>query len=203
MIRFSCKGCGKTFLVPDEMLGKRGKCKSCGARILVAPDEAQSPAAPPKLPMRIRRLSADAEAMQRAFTAFPLIRIRSTKAAPPDSYELEYFVTGLEQAPGKEPVERHHHVAEIQLTSDYPRMSPICKMLTPIFHPNIDASTICIGDHWAAGERLVDLAVRIAEMISYQAYNIKSPLNAEAAMWADLHRDKLPVDARNLHPQED
>jgi len=37
-------------------------------------------------------------------------------------------------------------------------------------------------------------------MLAYQAYNIKSPLNAEAAMWADLHQSELPTDARNLHP---
>jgi hypothetical protein len=60
-------------------------------------------------------------------------------------------------------------------------------MLTPCFHPNIEPATICVGDHWTAGERLVDLVVRIGEMITYQAYNIKSPLDGEAAMWADLH----------------
>jgi len=75
-------------------------------------------------------------------------------------------------------------------------------MLTPIFHPNIDPSTICVGDHWAAGERLADLVVRIGELIAYQAYNIKSPLDAEAAMWADLHAKELPTDSRNLHPAE-
>ena len=37
-------------------------------------------------------------------------------------------------------------------------------------------------------------------MLAYQAYNIKSPLDGEAAMWADLHADKLPTDNRNLHP---
>ena len=65
-------------------------------------------------------------------------------------------------------------------------------MLTPVFHPNIDPATICVGDHWTAGERLVDLAVRIGEMIAYQAYNIQSPLDAEAAMWADLNQQASP-----------
>ena len=75
-------------------------------------------------------------------------------------------------------------------------------MLTPIFHPNIEPATICVGDHWTAGERLVDLVVRIGEMIAYQAYNVKSPLDGEAAMWADLHVRDLPVDDRNLRPPE-
>ena len=75
-------------------------------------------------------------------------------------------------------------------------------MLTPVFHPNIDETTICVGDHWTAGARLVDLVIQIGEMLAYQAYNIKSPLNGEAAMWADLNPDKLPIDSQNLHPGE-
>ena len=75
-------------------------------------------------------------------------------------------------------------------------------MLTPIFHPNIEPAAICVGDHWTASERLVDLIVRIGEMISFQTYNIKSPLDGEAAMWADLHHDRLPIDHRNLQPAE-
>jgi len=75
-------------------------------------------------------------------------------------------------------------------------------MLTPIFHPNIEPSIICIGDHWAAGERLVSLIIRIAEMIAYQAYNVKSPLDGEAAMWAHLNEKQLPIDKRDMNPPE-
>jgi ubiquitin-protein ligase len=91
---------------------------------------------------------------------------------------------------------------EVQLTRDYPRQSPKCKMLTPIFHPNIEPAVICVGDHWTAGERLVELVIRIGEMIAYQAYNIKSPLDGEAAMWADLNQKKLPIDVRCLRPPD-
>jgi ubiquitin-protein ligase len=91
---------------------------------------------------------------------------------------------------------------EIKWTGDYPRTKPMCRMLTPIFHPNIDTATICVGDHWTAGERLADLVIRIGEMLAYQAYNIQSPLDAEAAMWADLNKAALPLDTRNLHPPE-
>ncbi len=141
--------------------------------------------------------------MRDAFANFPLIKVRSMTGEPPDEYEIEYFVRGLERlADLKDPVERSYHTVQIKLTSDYPRMSPQCKMMTPIFHPNIEPATICVGDHWTAGERLVDLVVRIGEMIAYQAYNIKSPLDGEAAMWADLHVKELPVDERNLRPPE-
>ena len=76
------------------------------------------------------------------------------------------------------------------------------RMLTPIFHPNFDPVVICVGDHWTAGERLVDLIVRIGEMIAFQAYNIKSPLDGEAAMWLNQNSWSLPTDKRNLRPPE-
>jgi ubiquitin-protein ligase len=71
-----------------------------------------------------------------------------------------------------------------------------------IFHPNFDPTIICVGDHWTAAEKLSDLIIRIGEMIAYQAYNIKSPLDGEAAMWADLNQSKFPVDKRSLIPPE-
>jgi hypothetical protein len=66
-------------------------------------------------------------------------------------------------------------------------------MLTPVFHPNIAPHAICIGDHWTAGESLAALVVRIAEMLSFQSYNVKSPLNGQAARWADEHATELPL----------
>lgn len=153
--------------------------------------------------MRTRRLIADAEQMRRIFTDHESIRLNACTGEPPEVYTIEYRVRGMEKARGAAPSPRDQHRVEIQLTSQYPRQGPRCKMLSPVFHPNIDsAGIICIGDHWTAGERLVDLVVRIGEMLTYQAYNIKSPLNGEAAMWADLNPNLLPTDNRNLHPAE-
>jgi len=154
----------------------------------------------PLLPMRTRRLISDAQLIEQALQSFPLIKIRSTQGSPPETYQIEYNIKGLVRGKGGKLEMRDSHIVEIQLTSDYPRSAPKCKMNTPIFHPNIDPAHICVGDYWTAGERLIDLIVRIGEMISFQAYNIKSPLDAEAAMWADLNREKLPVDGRDVRP---
>ncbi|MDB5292794.1 MAG: hypothetical protein JWL69_4035 [Phycisphaerales bacterium] len=143
---------------------------------------------------------ADADQMASAFTDFPPIRIKSIVGDPPEVYQIEYRVAGLQRSRRKKPKAQNSHLVEIRLTSDYPRLAPQCRMLTPVFHPNIDETTICVGDHWTAGERLVDLVVRIGEMLAYQAYNIKSPLDGEAAMWADLNSDKLPTDPQTLRP---
>jgi ubiquitin-protein ligase len=161
-----------------------------------------SPAAPIRIPMRTRRLRADAESMQIAFHSSPFIKVEALEGDPPEAYRVLYHIDSLEPGPDGKPVPRHEHEVEIQLTSEYPRLSPKCKIRTPIFHPNFDPTTICVGDHWTAGERLVDLVVRIGEMIAFQAYNIQSPLDAEAAMWTDLNRGLLPTDARDLRPAD-
>src|SRR6478735_3059137 len=232
MIRFNCHQCGRLFTVRDQDAGRRANCKTCGADVTVpaateavelhtgvpmaahASAEAAMSGAdtaatatvaepPRRIPMRIRRLLSDAEQMRSAFKDFPAIKVVSMEGEPPELYRIEYNVKSLDR--GKkpnQPVPRDNHLVEIQLTSEYPRQSPKCRMLTPIFHPNIDPATICVGDHWAAGERLVDLAVRIGEMLAFQAYNIKSPLDAEAAMWADLHAGELPTDTRDMRPAD-
>jgi ubiquitin-protein ligase len=153
--------------------------------------------------MRTRRLIADAQHMADAFRQSPLIRLLATEGDPPEVYRIEYHIKSL--GPSKDPerpAPRDTHQVEVRLTADYPRVSPRCKMLTPVYHPNIDPSHICVGDHWTAGERLVDLVIRIGEMLAYQAYNIRSPLDAHAAMYADLHPEKLPTDSRTIRPPE-
>ncbi len=215
-----CKGCGKSLLVPRATSAGAGTVQR-----LRQPAEASAPATPtttrksnvdspvaapsqpvpakqkkPKLPPRTRRLVADAETVRSAFKSFPLIRIHQAVGNPPELYRIIYNVRGLARGQDGKPIYREGHVVEIQLTRDYPRQSPKCRMLTPIFHPNIEPAMICVGDHWTAAERLVDLVIRIGELISYQAYNIKSPLDGEAAMWADTNAKHLPVDPRDLRP---
>jgi ubiquitin-protein ligase len=172
------------------------------AAVAPIPDPPVAENPPPKLPVRTRRLMADSEQMYRRFASSQMIRLVSATGDPPEFYRVQYNVRSIERLEKKNPVFREEHIAEIQLVREYPRLSPKCRLITPIFHPNIDEVTICVGDHWAAGERLTDLVIRIGEMLAYQAYNIKSPLNGEAAMWADLNAEQLPTDARSLHEGE-
>ncbi|HEX8325574.1 MAG TPA: ubiquitin-conjugating enzyme E2 [Tepidisphaeraceae bacterium] len=202
MISFACDHCQKAFTVPDSYAGRRARCKGCGqdVRVPTVSDVVQPPVAPLRPSLRIRRLIADAELMRRTFANTPRVRIESTEGSPPEVYRIAFNVVGLDRDAKGKPIKRPEHVAEIRLGADYPRLPPVCKMLTTVFHPNIDPASVCIGDHWTAGERLVDLVVRLAEMLAYQAYNIRSPLDGEAAMWADLNPDKLPTDPRPMQP---
>jgi ubiquitin-protein ligase len=149
--------------------------------------------------VRQRRLQADYEKMSAAFGARSRIRILKTLGQPPEKYQLEFLVTGLQQDLATRQLKSHStFIAEIALTGGYPRLAPQCRMLTPVFHPNIAPHAICIGDHWAAGESLASLAVRIAEMIAYQSYNLKSPLNGEAARWVEQNKGTLPLDSADF-----
>ncbi|MGC2697038.1 MAG: ubiquitin-conjugating enzyme E2 [Candidatus Angelobacter sp.] len=149
---------------------------------------------------RIRRLKLDHDSLTWRFACWPLIRIVGTAGLPPELYRFQYLIRGLYVAANGAILERNDHLLEVNLSLGYPRRAPQCRMLTPVFHPNFDDSSVCIGDFWAASEGLDDLIIRIGRMISYQEYNTKSPLNGLAAKWAAQNSQLLPVDPRPIAP---
>jgi ubiquitin-protein ligase len=147
---------------------------------------------------RIRRLQSDHQQVAQAFAHHPTISLLAVEGTPPEKYTFEFRVAGLVPQGEEGFLRSDTHRAEIFLSLDYPRRPPFCRMITPVFHPNIDPQKICIGDHWNAGQSLAQLIIRIAEMITYQSYNTKSPLNAHAAAWADAHTEQLPLERGDL-----
>src|SRR5205814_5380413 len=131
----------------------------------------------------------------------PRVQLIQTEGDPPERYQLEYRINSLRQT-DDDLIEVKSHLVEIALPRNYPRTPPQCRMLTPVFHPNIAPHAICIGDHWSPGEPLASIVARIGELIAYQSYNTKSPLNGEAARWADQNLDRLPLDPVSLLPDE-
>jgi ubiquitin-protein ligase len=149
---------------------------------------------------RIRRLKLDHDALRARFADWPSIQITGTAGMPPEVYRITYNLKGLYVDPAGQIHERTSHLMEVNLSLDYPRRAPQCRMLTPVFHPNFDEASVCIGDFWAASEGLDDLIIRIGRMIAYQEYNTRSPLNGLAARWAAEHPQLLPVDPRPVAP---
>jgi ubiquitin-protein ligase len=147
---------------------------------------------------RIRRLQSDYERVVATLARQPHIRLLGTEGNPPEKYTLEFSLPGLVPQGNDACVPGSTHRAEIFLPLDYPRRPPFCRMITPVFHPNIDPQKICIGDHWSAGQSLAQMIVHIAEMICYQSYNVKSPLNAQAAAWAEQNAAQLPLHKADL-----
>src|SRR5580658_981886 len=147
---------------------------------------------------RLRLMKADYEPVCLVFTNNTYIRFVGTEGTPPEKYTFAIQVEGLmpEGDDSFRPSAVHH--AQVFLPIDYPRRPPFCRMITPVFHPNIDPQKICIGDHWSAGQSLAQMIVHIAAMICYQSYNLKSPLNANAAAWAEQNAAQLPLHKADL-----
>jgi ubiquitin-protein ligase len=147
---------------------------------------------------RLRRLQADHEHIVRVLAGHRHIQLIKTEGVPPEKYTFAFNVQGLAPAGADSGTPISQHQAEVFLPLDYPRRPPFCRMITPVFHPNIDPQKICIGDHWSAGQSLAQMVVHIGEMICYQRYNLKSPLNAKAAVWADQNISRLPLQSGDL-----
>jgi ubiquitin-protein ligase len=151
--------------------------------------------------VRLRRLQADYEKLRDYVSRHPRLQLIQAEGTPPERYQLEYRIRSLRQTDDDLAMVKSHMV-EIALPLSYPRMAPQCRMLTPIFHPNIAPHAICIGDHWSPGEPLWSIVARIGEMIAYQSYNTRSPLNGEAARWVDQHVGELPLDPVSMMPDD-
>jgi ubiquitin-protein ligase len=151
--------------------------------------------------VRLRRLAADFSQLEDYARRHPRLRLIQSDGDPPERYQIEYRVRSLRQVDG-ELLNIKSHIVEIVLPRGYPRVPPQCRMLTPVFHPNIAPHAICVGDHWSAGESLKSIVVRIGEILAYQTYNVKSPLNGEAARWVEEHEDELPLDNVSLLVEE-
>lgn len=142
---------------------------------------------------RMMRLNADYEKIRTEFLGHRYVTVEPMGSLPPERYRITYRVPGLRwDSFGNRPIVVNEHIAEIYLHADYPRQTPKATLKTPIWHPNF-GTYICIGDHWAAGETLVDIIVQIGDMIQYKSYNPKSPLNANAAIWSMQNQHLFPV----------
>ncbi len=151
--------------------------------------------------VRLRRLAADYSQLEDYARRHPRLRLIQSDGDPPERYQIEYRIRSLRQVDG-ELLNIKSHIVEIVLPRGYPRVPPQCRMLTPVFHPNIAPHAICVGDHWSAGESLKSIVVRIGEILAYQSYNVKSPLNGEAARWVEQHEEELPLDTVSLLVEE-
>ncbi len=143
--------------------------------------------------IRMRRLASDYEQVMKDFANHKNIVVTPIGDIPPEKYHITYNVPGLYLQPDGTIQILHKHEVEIILHADYPRYKPICKILTPIWHPNFRDGQICIGDIWGAGESLSDIIVNIGDMIQYRSWNSSSPLSADAAAWAMENRHLFPL----------
>ena len=154
---------------------------------------------------RLRRLMADADSIRTEFAGHPHISVTPIGPEPAESYRVYFNVRGVTLDTRGQPIVADNHVAVIQLTATYPRDKPLAVAETVVFHPNFAGQIggeICIGDFWTPTRSLTDIVVAIGEMLQYQRYNTKSPLNAVAARWATENEAIFPLGNIGLFQSE-
>jgi len=141
---------------------------------------------------RLRRLESDYRELRTRFDGDPNLTITPVGAAPPERYQVIYRVPSLRLDERNEVVRSTETVVMITLPSGYPRDKPHAVSMDPVFHPNF-GNYVCIADFWSPGQSLGDIVVNIGDMLQFRKYNIRSPLNAIAAEWANSNSASLPI----------
>lgn len=144
---------------------------------------------------RDRRLAEDYKELRAIFDADSHVEIVALGRVPSDRYRIVYKVPSLRLNSAGKPIQVDATVIELQLPTGYPKLPPVAKTIAGdvVFHPNFNSSKICLMDHWAPATQLTDLVREIGEMLQWQKYNIRSPLNADAAEWSQSHQSELPL----------
>jgi ubiquitin-protein ligase len=156
-----------------------------------------------RLSPRERRLHSDYRAIQELRDESSIISFES-QGVPPDHYRVVFLGRGVARNNQNEVIYADRHEIIIRLTSGYPRSMPELTWQTPVFHPNISAGGIvCLGGygtHWVPSLRLDELCNMLWDMIRYKNFDVESPYNRDAAMWARAvaGQQPFPMDRRPL-----
>lgn len=150
--------------------------------------------------VRDKRLEADYKSLRNTFAGEDLVEIRAIGTAPFEKYMIVYKLPSLRLNASGQPMRVDATVVELSLPTEYPKLPPVARTVAGdvVFHPNFNASKICLADHWSPSFQLVDIVREIGELLTWQKYNIKSPLNAVAAEWSQAHLNELPLAHVNL-----
>ncbi|OJW26877.1 MAG: hypothetical protein BGO49_21380 [Planctomycetales bacterium 71-10] len=135
---------------------------------------------------RLRRLRNDLAALERLKAESSVFDFRA-QGDPPQVYRIRFSGKGLHRDGGKvRPLATHE--VEIKLGSSYPRSMPEIRWLSPIYHPNIsEIGMVCLGGygtHWVPSVQLDELCLMLWDMARYHNFDVRSPYNRDAALWA-------------------
>jgi ubiquitin-protein ligase len=150
---------------------------------------------------RLRRLRNDLAALERLREDSSVFSF-TTHGNPPHHYQVTLRGRGLWRERGQVRPSEIHRV-EIKLGASYPRTMPEIRWITPIYHPNIsEIGMVCLGGYgtnWVPSVQLDELCTMLWDMARYHNYDIRSPYNRDAALWAaNQTAIAFPTDSRPL-----
>jgi ubiquitin-protein ligase len=154
----------------------------------------------------MRRLRSDLTKIELLVSQSSILRFRA-EGYPPTRYLFEFHGRSLTREKGKVTY-RDYHEVEIKLGVSYPRTMPEVRWLTPIYHPNIsEIGLVCLGGygtHWVPSLHLDELCVMLWDMARFHNYDIRSPYNRDAALWASHQTSyAFPIDPRSLRDRRE
>ena len=150
---------------------------------------------------RMRRLRNDLAALERLKAESTVFDFKA-QGDPPHVYRIRFQGKGLHREGGRVRPQTIHEV-EIKLGSSYPRTIPEIRWISPIHHPNIsEIGMVCLGGygtHWVPSVQLDELCTMLWDMARYHNFDVRSPYNREAALWAaNQTAVPLPTDPRPI-----
>jgi hypothetical protein len=151
---------------------------------------------------QIRRLRSDLAGLERLSAESSILSFQAT-GTPATRYVVTFKGRSLARDARGKIAFRDSHEVEIKLGAAYPRTMPELRWMSPIYHPNIsEIGLICLGGygtHWVPSLHLDDLCVMLWDMARYHNYDIRSPYNRDAALWAaNQTAFSFPTDPRPL-----
>lgn len=156
---------------------------------------------------RTRRLNNDYKAMKRLQEQSSILSFSTPGpmfGGPPESYHVQFRGRGVwRQAGSSETLVLERHEVVIHLGASYPRTMPELTWKSPVFHPNVSGSgVVCLGGygtHWVPSLSLDELCEMLWDMARYANFDVESPYNREAAVWAKQQQQfQFPLDERPI-----
>jgi ubiquitin-protein ligase len=152
---------------------------------------------------RLRRLQSDLRAMQQLQAESSILHF-TTHGDLPENYTIWFLGKGLMRGEDNGPIDLlEKHEVTVRLGAGYPRMMPEIRWKSNVFHPNISGNgSVCLGGYgtyWVPSLTLDELCHMLWDMVRYENYDVTSPYNREAALWAKTQSTyRLPLDKRPL-----
>ncbi|MCU1456412.1 MAG: ubiquitin-protein ligase [Actinomycetia bacterium] len=145
---------------------------------------------------RDQRLVNEAALLRAAFSGSPVVEVSPVGWDPYETYRLVYTVPGVVLERGLQPRLSRRHSLILELGPDYPRLAPRVVTDSAVFHPNLGAvigDAVVFDREWTAARTLIDVVVRVGQMLQYQAFDVAEPANTAAANWARRNAKLFPV----------
>ena len=141
------------------------------------------------------RLENEWRRLQVSFAYHPAVRVIPLKNDPPDEYQVEYRMRTVSFDEAGQLQYVNSVLVHVWLPPAFPHEPPLVRPISALFHPNVSADGIGIGQAWtSATSTLVDVVSLVGRLLAFQAYDEDAIYNPDALEWWQGNAQILPTD---------